>query len=267
MVEVTDKATGAKVLEQVFDAEGRIVEVKSGRLRRTRRIFDGLRAMETITGPQSRRQDVYGVGLDRGLVVRSDAGTTLFGHPDDTNRPSMRDRPQRAGGRKLLLLGIRQNPGSSILLVSPSPPAVPRSNPHSPAGPTSARSSSTSSVKDVRPDARRVPSAEDVYGSWNRQNRYLYCKHNPVSFTNPARSIIPLLIAIGIVSAEGGLTALGTAVVSGAVIGGVTGIGVNAARQNVQIQAHEGRTEFSFTKMFVSGGVGIVAGAGFPLLL
>jgi hypothetical protein len=42
---------------------------------------------------------------------------------------------------------------------------------------------------------------------------------------------------------------------------------LNVARQNVQIQAQEGRTEFSYAEMFVSGGVGLVAGAGFPLLL
>ena len=263
MVEVTDKATGAKVLEQVFDAEGRIVEVSRGGTR-TRRIFDGLRAMETI-GPQSRRQDVYGVGLDD-LVVRSDAGTTLFGHPDDANSLQCVTDPS---GRVV----------ESFCYSAFGKPRV-----FDPVGqPVTAGSATVEPTFAGRPYVGEIELYEfrkrmydptlgaflqpDVYNYVESPNRYLYCKHNPVSFTDPTGSIIPLLIAIGIVSAEGGLTALGTAVVSGAVIGGVTGIGVNAARQNVQIQAHEGRTEFSFTEMFVSGGVGIVAGAGFPLLL
>ena len=263
MVAVTDKATGATLIEQVFDAEGRIVEVSRGGTR-TRRVFNGLRAIETISA-QSRRQDVYGVSLDD-LVVRSDVGTNLFGHPDDVNSLQCVTDPNGQ-----LVESFHYSAFGKPLVFDPA------------GQPVTAGSATVEPTFVGRPYISEIALYEfrkrmydptlgaflqrDIYNYAESPNPYLYCKHNPVSFADPTGSLIPLLIAIGILSAEGGLTALGATVVTGAVVGGVTGIGLNVARQNVQIQAQEGRTEFSLSEMFVSGGVGVVAGAGFPLLL
>ncbi|MER6142552.1 RHS repeat-associated core domain-containing protein [Streptomyces sparsogenes] len=86
----------------------------------------------------------------------------------------------------------------------------------------------------------------DPLGYPDAGNLYLYAHHNPVDLVDPTGEVALLL---------------GLAVAAG--VGLSLGMGTNAVRQGLQI--HEGsRDSFSWGEMFLSGGIGAVAG---PLLV
>lgn len=80
MVKVRRKSDGAVILENVYDAEGRIIEKIEGDVH-TRYVLDGLRRIEERKGADI-RQNTSGRGVDEILVV-SENGKDIFCHYND----------------------------------------------------------------------------------------------------------------------------------------------------------------------------------------
>ncbi|MCA0362547.1 MAG: DUF6531 domain-containing protein [Bacteroidetes bacterium] len=270
LVKVERKADNFTLFEHSYDGEGRIIERKENN---TSNLFyyDGLRSIQEQPQSGNSIQNAFGLGLDE-YIVQSKGQSNYFFHQNSI----------------LSLSSITDKNGNPLQYFDFSSFGLP-SVFDSGKNITSSSNSLVSILFSGRPQIslinkydfrKRIYDQEiglyfqrDSFQYFDSSNSYFFCKHNPNLFTDPTGGIIPLLVAIGILSAEGGLTVLGTAVVTGAAIGGLSGIGINASRQVVQIQSGEGRDEkgnpkqFSVGEVLFSGLIGTVGGGGLPLLL
>ena len=237
LVEIKDLG-GTTLLNQTSDPVGRPLLRTTGASAR-RLSYNGLRLVEWADGAGPSGQLSYGLGIDDMALASTgdlrfpllDPAGSILAWTDGTGAVVERYRYGAFGDISVFAPdGVTARPAAS---VEPGPafgghPLL------------------VTERYDVRlrlfdPTTGRF-TTPDPLGYPDAGNLYTYAHHDPVDLVDPTGEIALLL---------------GLAVAAG--VGLVMGMGTNAVRQGIQV--HEGsRDDFSWGEMFLSGGVGAVAG-------
>jgi RHS repeat-associated protein len=248
LTRVTKKSNGQLVLENIYDAEGRIIEKVENGIS-SKYMLDGLRNIEENINNQL-KQNTFGIGLDE-LLISSKPNTNLFFHYNDLN--SLQTLTDKSGssvqrfayssfGKPTVYDNANNVVGINAILAAPV-------------------FGGRSFNKDINLYEFRQRFYDpqigsflqrDIYDYADSSNAYLFCKHNPINVTDPKGNLAP--IVIGLIAAAAG--------------GGGLGAAFGSIRQVLQIQSGytdeygNVKEEFDLNELGMNIGIGGLMGMG-----
>jgi RHS repeat-associated protein len=200
LVEVVRKSDNVTILKHAYDGEGRVIERTENNVS-NKYYYDGIRSIQEKEQGGDTNQSTFGLSIDE-YIVQSKGNSNYFFHQNGiSSLNSVTD------SRSTPVQYFDFSPFGSAAVFDGNKNPIP----------------SSSSIVDIlfsgRPYLESVGKYDfrkrlydqqvglfiqrDVYHYLDSANASLFCKHNPVSFTDPLGEAVPLIIGAFVLLGEG----------------------------------------------------------------